>query len=98
MPMESQILVYASKYDVSYEEIYKTIKCESNFNPEAVGDSGRARGVAQFWRITFDAYNQEYFNGKLEYLSTEDQINLMAKMFSEGEQKHWVCFKKVVSL
>ena len=40
---------------------YKTlIKClakhESDFNPKAVGDNGKAIGLLQFWRETWDRY------------------------------------------
>jgi len=93
--IEGQIYTYATQYSVSYEEIYKTIECESNFNFLAVGDFGKARGIAQFWESTFDAYNEKYFNGELEYDLPEDQIRLMAKMFSEGEEYHWTCWKRL---
>ena len=86
-----KIEYYSEKWDVSFADMIAVIKCESNFRHENVyGDGGRAYGLCQFHKPTFDD-NCE----KCNYYSIDDQIDTMAKMFSLGLQHHWTCYKKL---
>lgn len=85
---------YAEQYGVDSQVLKKVMFCESSNNPKAVGDGGRARNVMQFHKPTFDSYSKK-FGEVLDYNSYHDQIKLASYMFSEGEESHWTCFKKV---
>ena len=81
------------KYLINYEEIYQTIICESNFRHEGVfGDSGKAYGIAQFHKPTFDGFCEG------DYYNMEDQLECMAKMFSNNLQSHWTCFSRLYGI
>lgn len=63
------------------------IKCESNFNPNAVGDSGYSRGLVQihsrYWPEITDemAFDPEF------------AITFLAEKLSEGKGRLWTCYR-----
>lgn len=76
-----------AKYGLS-DDFYQTIKCESGFNPNAVGVGKISKGVSQFTLSTwlrscsdvddrFDAYKN---------------LNCAAKLFSQGKMYLWDCW------
>lgn len=85
---------YTKQYGVDPVIFKKVMFCESSNNPDAVGDHGLARNVMQFHKPTFDSYAKLY-GKQLSYDSYEDQIELAAWMFSNGEQHHWTCYSTV---
>lgn len=89
--IEDYIDLYAPVYKVNPKIIKRVVECESNFNPEAVGDQGKAYGVAQFWQKTFDSFKKEAGIEDLEYKNWMHQIDLMFWAFSNGKQNHWTC-------
>jgi len=72
------------------------IKCESSFNPNAVHDGVHGKGVTGFWKTTFDRWNKQFFKGELDYSKQDDQIKLMAKVFSMGQtyRDDWTSWTK----
>ena len=82
------------------------IKCESGGNPLAVGDSGKARGILQFWPGTFltqmkkykllpDAEDKEIMNF---YTDSDMQRRLARKMLEDdmNNLRHWTnCGKRL---
>ena len=78
------------KYGADYDSLYRTIQCESGFRNDGVfGDSGKAYGIAQFHLPTF----KQFCTG--DYTNMRDQLDCMAKMFSQNLQSHWTCFNHV---
>jgi len=77
------------KYGLDYEQIKNIAVCESGLNNTQIGDSGKARGIFQFWKSTFDKHCQG------NYLSASDQIKCFAQMFVSKHEKEWTCFKKL---
>ena len=59
------------------------IRFESNGNPEAIGDNGKAYGILQFWQSTFNFYAEKY-GLDLDYNSAEDQIILASEMLKRN--------------
>lgn len=81
------VLEMASKYGVSYHEMATTIECESSWNPEAVGDGGDSRGLAQIHAPSHPTITDEMaFDPKWS-------IEWMAKEFSKGNQWMWTCWR-----
>lgn len=89
--VDDLITLYAKKYGVSRETLYKTIECESNFVTDARGDGGKSRGLSQihsdYWpEITDDMADDPSF-----------AVDFMAKKFSEGKGHLWTCFRSLSS-
>lgn len=77
----------ARAYGLNVDHFIKTIGCESQWNPEAVGDNGTSFGLAQLhypsrdWGIAtssaFDPYTA---------------IQIMAKAWQQGFATRWSCY------
>ena len=83
----------SEKYGVRYDLIKNVINCECGLNKpheKCWGDNSKAFGRCQFWRSTFNAYCEG------DYYNETDQVNCMAKMFSEGEAHNWTCYTKLI--
>ena len=73
---------------INTKKFLTLIDCESGWNKKAIGDNGKANGLAQFWRGTFDTYKKIY--GLVgEYKNPLSQINLASSMISDGGIGHW---------
>lgn len=71
------ITYYSNLYGADEVVLLKMAECESNFNPNAVGDGNRAKNLYQFHRGTFDRYSR-LFGQELDYDSYHDQAMLTA--------------------
>ena len=60
------------------------IKRESGGRTDAYGDHGKAYGILQFHRATFNSFSKEYGMTYLEYENPQDQIMLADFMLSDG--------------
>lgn len=77
-----------------------TIKCESNFDPIAWNKSdpyGGAKGIGQFLQPTFDHYSKKAGIENPDIWNVDHQLQTMAYMFSIGEERQWVCYRKFYS-
>lgn len=79
----------SEKYGGNYYQLYKTIECESSFDTKAIGDSGKAFGLGQYHKPTFERFC------KGDYYSAKDQLICMSKMFKDGLTGHWTCWKNL---
>ncbi|QGH73346.1 MAG: transglycosylase-like protein [Siphoviridae sp. cttb18] len=85
---KSVLSYYSVVYELNREKLYSTINCESTFRHEGLfGDSGKAYGIAQFHKPTFDLFCDG------EYTDQNDQLFCFAKMVKEGLGSHWTCYK-----
>jgi soluble lytic murein transglycosylase-like protein len=97
--IQGQIAYYANIYGSNSQQLLAVAKCESNFNPVAVGDHGYAFSIYQFHRDTFTRfamlYQSEYGGTLLQYSNPQDQIKLAAYMFSLGQstRENWTCYR-----
>ena len=86
LDVNSLIRNAASKYGISYTDLYKTLYCESRLNPDAVGDHGTSFGVAQ---IHLPAHPDIT---KAEALDPTWAVNWAAQQFSTGGAGQWTCY------
>lgn len=87
---------YATQYGIDLALFKKVMWCESNNEPTAVGDSGKARNVLQFHKGTFIDYSKKL--GKdMDYNSYKDQTELGAYMFSIGQARHWTSYRAIMN-
>ena len=70
------------------------IQHESNFKEDAIGDSGKAVGILQFWESTFEHYKNKY-KEQLDYKKANHQIILYYLMVRENKSNlsHWTAWK-----
>lgn len=73
--------------------IGEIINCESGWKHEGVfGDNGKAYGIAQFHKSTWDWLNKQR-STNLDYYSMEDQIDMLVFALTNGYGKFWTCFQ-----
>ena len=87
---------YCAKYLIptsTAQRIKEVIACESSWDSNAIGDGGKAVGLAQFHATTFN-YWAKYYGLKADRNSPEDQIKLMTLMFGDNLSSHWTCSRK----
>ena len=102
--IEPQPVLSPREYIVKYAEVYKApekelimvSKCESNFNPNAIGDGGKAKNIFQYHEPTFNRY-EKLLGEELDYNSYHDQARLTAFIFANypKEKKAWSCFTRI---
>lgn len=71
------------------DSFYNTLKCESNFDPAAVGDQGTSFGVAQIHLPAHKEITKE------EALDPAFAINWAARMFAQGDATLWSCYTEM---
>lgn len=84
------IKLYSTKYQIPEVWLRNLGWCESRMNQSAVGDSGNAIGMFQYWPNTWTLFTTE-FGRKLNRNSSHDQILLTAWALSKGYGYHWTC-------
>ena len=75
----------AEKYGLNEKRFLKLIYCESTFDENAIGDNGKAFGLLQFHKPTFNQYCEG------DYYNMNDQLNCAAKMIKNGLSYKWSC-------
>lgn len=80
--------------NVNPEKFVRLLNCESGLKKLAIGDKGKANGIAQFHERTFNAFSKKY--GLVgTYKNPYSQINLAASMIGDDLASHWWnCAKK----
>ncbi len=84
---EASIDYWADKFGADASEISGTMKCESGYNPEAVGDLGTSFGVAQIHLIAHPDIT------KAQALDPDFSVKWMAEQFSKGNAHIWTCHR-----
>lgn len=75
-------LQYGERYEIPAELLARQCRQESGFNPRAIGDGGKARGLGQFWEATWkDVMGTDWD----EAFDPERAIEAMAKY------DRWLC-------
>lgn len=91
---------YVADYYNLDDTFIRTIKCESNFDPDAAHPVSSAYGIAQFldgsWIWFADMYQKDK-GVELSRIIPKDSIRLMGWAFNHGYQNHWSCYKKIKS-
>lgn len=96
--LDPLIAYYADKYSVSYVEMYKTIECESGFDPliqslhkDPTGPNGRedSWGLVQIHLPAHPTITRE------EATDPRFALDFMAKNFAAGKASMWSCYTKI---
>lgn len=93
-PIENIVTHFANEYGVSPELMLAVMRCESNGNPNTVGDGGRSRGVFQIQKPTWDRFTKE-MGETLDYTSSFDQAKVASWAFSEGHGDEWSTYRSI---
>jgi soluble lytic murein transglycosylase-like protein len=94
LTIEDKIRIAATVHGVDPDLSVKIAKCESGLNPTVYGDSGKAYGLYQFHRGTFEMFAKEA-GLELDYYNPEHQIILANWAFAQGYYSHWTCARMV---
>lgn len=91
---QEYVVKYAQAFHAPEKELLQVSKCESNFNPNAIGDGGKAKNIFQYHEPTFNRY-EKLLGEDLDYNSYHDQAKLTAFVFAKypKEKKAWTCYK-----
>lgn len=81
-------------YNVNTDILKRVAWCESSYRYNVYGDGGKAYGIYQFHKPTFDHFSKK-LGEELNYYSSYDQAKLAAYMFENGKQSHWTCYNKI---
>ncbi len=85
---------YSNQYEVSQKLALDIAACESSLKPTALGDGGKAYGIYQFHKPTFELFSKK-LGEKLNYYNTEDNIKLAIWALANDKGHHWSCYKKL---
>lgn len=85
--IKARIHYYADLYGVSEVTMNIAIKCESNYNPNAVGDNGNSFGLSQIYLPAHPTVTKE------QALDVEFALDFMAKNLKEGRHRMWTCLR-----
>lgn len=96
MTVYGQIDYYSKLYNTNYDTVSKVIQCESKFNPNAVGDGGRSRGIGQFQEPTFNRLSR-LMSEELDYNSQHDQIKLLTWSIANGHGREWTAYRCIMN-
>lgn len=94
--VKGMIVYYSEVHEIDPSTLMKMVDCESDFNPNAVGDAGRAFGALQYHEKTF--YEHAKLMGEeLHYNSAHDQIKVatfIAKHYPE-KLRAWTSYRAI---
>lgn len=77
----------AKLYQVSSTVMHAVIKCESTYNPNAVGDGGHSRGLVQIYDDFHPTITHE------QAFDPEFAVTFLAKNLAQGNGHLWSCYK-----
>ena len=84
------IVRYSSILGVSEGVMRTVIKCESGYNPNAVGDGGYSYGLVQIHLPSWPSISKE------QALSPEFAIKFLAEKLSKDQGYLWTCYRNLV--
>jgi soluble lytic murein transglycosylase-like protein len=87
--VDSLIVEYSLKYGVSATVMRQVIKCESGFNPKAVGDGGNSFGLVQIHLPSHP------YVSRAQALDPEFAVLFLADKLSKNQGYLWTCYRKL---
>ena len=79
----------AKLYQVSPIVMHQVIKCESQYNPNAIGDGGHSRGLVQIYDDFHPTVTHE------QAFDPEFSITFLAKNLAQGNGHLWTCYRNL---
>jgi len=89
LSQDDLIAKMATKYNVHRYTLHCVLFHESNYNENAVGDSGKAVGAAQIWPETFIRIRKMCDLGEGERTDFYDSLETLACGLSKGRGSEW---------
>lgn len=86
--IKDRIKHYAELYSVSEEVMNVVVKCESSYNPDALGDGGQSRGIVQIHGPSHPTISDA------QAYEIEFSLNFLADNLSKGQGRMWTCYRK----
>jgi len=72
-------------------EVLGTIQCESNWNPQALGDGGHSRGLSQIHQPSHpDIAPEQAYDPRFA-------IDYMVSEMKDGRARQWTCWRNLYS-
>ena len=91
------ITFYSEKYNVNEKLVTCIIAKESTFNPEAIGDHGKAVGYAQFWAETWKRMRKQMGLETTDLRTDKaEAIKTLCFGLSTGRGHEWSTYKKCI--
>ena len=79
----------AAKYHLNADHFVKTINCESNWNPDTIGDHGESFGLVQIHLIAHQDISKE------QALNPRFAIQWMANEWANDNASIWTCWRQL---
>ena len=79
----------AKLYQVSPIVMHAVIKCESQYNPNAIGDGGHSRGLVQI----YDDFHPTVTHAQA--FDPEFAITFLAKNLAQEKGYQWTCYRNL---
>ncbi len=79
----------AKQFNVSPTVMHAVIKCESTYNPRAIGDGGHSRGLVQI----YDSFHPTVTHAQA--FDPEFAITFLAKNLAQGKGHLWTCYRQL---
>ena len=83
-----EIETQAEQYGVSADIMKKVIKCESGYNPHALEDGGKSRGLSQIHSDYHSVTDEQAYDPAYA-------IEFLAKHLAQGKGYLWSCFRSI---
>ncbi len=93
--IQNYIIAMSSFAGVDPVFMVRLARCESNLNPEAVGDKGKAYGLYQWWQKSWIYYNKIY-KTNLDRESWIDQVKLSTWVIRDYGTDDWINCSKFI--
>lgn len=93
--IDNKIIRYADVYGVNAKSMRATLVCESGLNPKAHNPNDPSFGIAQFLKPTFYHYARILGITDPDIWDVDQQLQIMAYLFSTGEAKQWTCWRQL---
>jgi soluble lytic murein transglycosylase-like protein len=88
--INEEIKTVAEEYEVSEEVMHSVIRCESQYNPKALGDGGKSRGLVQIHSGYHDVSDEDAYDPAYA-------IRFLAQHLKEGNGHLWTCYRNLVN-
>lgn len=79
------------KYNVSEAVINTVVRCESSFNPSAVGDNGTSFGLVQIHQPSHPNITKQ------QAFDPDFALEFLASELSKGNGRIWTCYRLLFS-
>lgn len=85
---------YAGYYGTDASLMKKVMQCESQGDPDMVGDHNLSHGLFQIQKSTWNRFTKQ-MGETLDYTRSFDQIKVTAWAFAHGDGPEWSTFRAI---